>query len=185
MVVKLVAMPQIKLLTLFILAILISLTLAADATPTFKQTLPVIKQALRVQNFEIINQQIALNGIVSAKIKRVMAKTNAKPTTGRNTLAHLLLRSEPLFTKLAVNFIRQQYSRSSPAERNMYVNSLVIKKVFEKPDRATAHGSFKGNKASFYGKKIKGQWVIVGIESAIIDQEIDNLLKLLLNRDTL
>lgn len=177
-------MKRLLLILIVLKLIIISIPAEAESTLTFKQSLPVIKQALRNQNFKILDQQIALNGIVGSKIKKVIGKPKTKSSTGRKTLAGLLLKSEPLLTKLATNFIRQNYSKSSQAERNMYVATLIIKKVFEKPERGTAHGSFMGKPASFYAKKIKGKWVIVGVDSVIIDQEIDNLLKILLNRDT-
>lgn len=151
----------------------------AKGEETFKETIAVLQKAVLDKNMPVLNRHIALKGIVKTKIKRLTSRAGKEKSLAAKITAKAVDFGEPVLTDLATRYVLIEFSKSSRGLRQKYLNTLKITKVGEKGDVGYASGSFLGRPALLSAIKIKGTWVIVGAESARVDQELDNLIKLL------
>jgi len=147
--------------------------------PTFAQTAPLIQKALLNKEMNVLYKQIDLTGIVRSKIRRVADQAaDQKSNKARLFGKALKLGGAPL-TKLVTEIVLKEYRSSPYSLRQSYLNRLKIDQVGEKGDSGYAIGTFMGSPAYISAVKAKGTWVVVGVGSAVIDRELDNLLRLL------
>jgi hypothetical protein len=143
---------------------LVSLALAQTTWaegPTFTQTAPLIQNALLKKDLAVLTRQVDLSGIVRAKIPK-----------------KLKLVSAPL-ARLVTEIVLKEYRASTYSIRQSYLNRLKISRIGEKDNIGYAVGTFMGSPCYISALRINGTWVIVGANSAFIDRELDNLLRLI------
>lgn len=146
----------------------------------FKQTLNKLETALLTQNMVYLNQHVAFDSIVKAKLKKFASKAKTEGSFVGKSAGKLMNFGEGALTGLATKFILSEYGKSSPALRQAYFNHFKLGKVGENGNYAFASATFLGNPAVISAIKDKNSnWVIIGVESPIIDKEFNNLLKIL------
>lgn len=145
---------------------------------SFKATLDKLEGALLNQNFKIINTHLALESIIRNKIKRLSLRAEKSSSSLKRAVGKIADFSAVPVAKATTPLIMSQYKKSSYGLRKTYLQSLKFSKFEVKGDSASASGVFLGQPASVYAKKIKGEWVIVGAESSLIDAELKKILRL-------
>lgn len=164
-------------LLLAIIACCLALTVSSGAEP-FKSTVQQLKTALAAQDMPYLTKHIALQTIVQNKIKKYVKKASEKDSVLINVAGKLVNISEPLLTKMVSNAVLSEYGKASPDFIGSRVATLKFTKFGEKGSSAYALGSFWGSPGSLTGlKNAAGDWVIVDVQSAVIDQELRGLLQ--------
>jgi len=167
-----------KIFILLIAGLLLASPTSAKAETSFKSTLNQLKSALLNKDFKIINSHLALSGIIRSKVKKLSKQAQKNKSLLKRAVGKVAGFSEPLVTKATTKFVLREYGKSSRSLRAKYLKSLRFSKIKVKGKTAYAIGSFLGKPASVYAKKIKGKWVIVGVESPLIDADLKRILRL-------
>ncbi|MDI6731195.1 MAG: hypothetical protein QME05_01260 [Candidatus Margulisbacteria bacterium] len=153
--------------------------LASDQeTANFKATIDQLQMALVFGDMDYIHAHLSLNSILQAKIKKFSSLVQKQGGFWKRTAAKIVGAGESLAAKGAAVVIEKEYGKTSRSLRKFYKNSLNLSSYKVKGDKATASGSFLGSPALLSAVKIKGKWVVVGVESPLIDKEVKRILKL-------
>jgi hypothetical protein len=164
------------LVVLLILALGAGLALAKPLT--FKETVVMLQKALVAKDMAILSKHIALESIVRGKIKKYAHKAEAKDSVVFSVAGRLVSLSEPLLTKTVTNVVLSEYGKASPGYISSLVSTMKFKKIGEKGNVGYAAGSFYGSAGYLAGlKNAQGDWIIVGADSPVLDQELAAFLK--------
>ena len=87
--------------------------------------------------------------------------------------------SESVLTKIISEIVIKEYKVTPRAVVKSYLNRLKITGIGEKGNMGYAYGTFLEKPFYLSAVKTKGRWLIIGAESAVIDHEMDYLLKTL------
>ncbi len=127
----------------------------------------------------LIVERIALEGIVRGKVRKYARLAGKNRSLMARSAGAVASWSEPAITRAASSFVLKEFGRSSPARRRRYLNALHITKVGDNGQSGYVSGSFLGRPAFLAALRSGGDWVIVGAESPIIDEEFNRLLRFL------
>jgi len=170
-----------KKLSLILMLLLLVLPSFAANIPkqddgTFVQTLPLIQNALLNKDMPYLNQRIATEGIVKAKVDKILKKAESGSFFSKvgGFIAEM---NRGNISKTISGLALHAYTGSSAAQRKYYLSRVKIKHVQEKDNQGTATGLFMGEGLVISGIKKGGKWIIVEIDSPLIDQEIKFALK--------
>lgn len=145
---------------------------------SFQAAVLRIQTAITTKNMPVLTRHIALEKIVANKIKKYSHKAESKGSITLSVAGKLVNLSEPLLTKMVANIVLREYGKASPAYINSYTSTLKFSKIGEKDNYGYAGGSFMGSRGLLSGlKNDKGEWIIVDVESPIIDRELNSLMK--------
>jgi hypothetical protein len=164
----------------WILILLICCSCAwATNTNDFGQTISLMQKALFEKNTDFLLEHIDLNGIVKAKIKKLSSQASKQKSKTSKMTGKAIGFTEPILTKLATHFITKEFSKSTLSLRQKYLDALIISKTGGNDQVGFAYGTFAGKPATIVAIKEQGKWIIIGVESPIIDQELNILLNYL------
>ena len=155
---------------------LVLLIQLAGAEP-LNRTVSKIKQALLLKDYKVLNRQVALESIVKAKIRKFSGLLREKRSLMVRTAGRMMQMSEPVTAKLITNYILSQYNNSSLDQRSEFLNTFLPQKISELEQVAYVSGCFMGAGITIAAANLDGEWVVVGVESPLIDNEFKNLLK--------
>ena len=143
------------------------------------ETIDSLRQALRQKDLGTLQSHIALESIVRSKLKRYALKAKRKESLTAKVAGQALSMSEGKLAPLATSYILSEFGHSSGGLRQSYLSSLKINRVMERGNYGVAVGSFMGEQVIISCLKIEGNWIVVGVDSPLIDREFRNLLKIL------
>lgn len=146
---------------------------------TFKQTSPIIQKALLEKDLTTLYEHIDLYGIVRSKIRKLSQKAEQKKALRYKILSKTIGLSKSVLTKIVSEIVIKEYKVTPRAAVKAYLNRLKITGIGEKGNMGYAYGTFLGKPFYLSAVKNKGNWLIVGAGSAVIDHEMDYLLKAL------
>jgi len=156
--------------------LLILLVQLAGAEP-LSRTVSKVKQALLLKNYKVLNRQVALESIVKAKLRKFSGLLKEKRSLMVRTAGRVMQLSEPVTAKLITNYILRQYNNSSLDQRSEFLTTFLPQKISELEQVAYVSGCFMGAGITIAAANLDGEWVVVGVESPLIDNEFKNLLK--------
>lgn len=162
----------------FILALAGAALTLDQETGHFKATLDQLQLALVFGDLDYIHAHLSLDAILQAKIKQFSALVQKQSGFWKRTAAKIVGTGDFLVAKGAAVIIEKEYSRSSRSLRKYYKQNLALLSYKVKGDKAAASGLLLGAPASLFAVKTKGEWVVVGIESPLIDREVKRILKI-------
>lgn len=167
------------LVAILIIFSLVIPTYASIKEVSFRATIDLLENAIRSGDGNALAKHVDLNGILRYKIRRYSAKAEQKSSAVTRLAGRLAGFSEPAITGAASRFIMSEFSKSSPGLRGGYLRSLDLTKIGKAGRSAYAVGTFLGKPAVLSAVKIGTQWIIIGVESPIIDSEFKNLLRII------
>lgn len=144
-----------------------------------KATVAELRQAIAAKNLPLLERKIPLDQLIRQKIKKYSQQVQTKGNWLGKSAGKLAQLGEGAVTAAAAQYIRREFSRSTPALRQHYLQALVFNKYGVKGDYGFASGSFLGRPAYLSLVKVKNGWTIVGADSPVLDEEFNNLLKIL------
>lgn len=157
----------------FILCMLSSIVFADNS---LKRTVDEIEQALLEKDIEVLNQHISLNSIISSKIKYMLSKVRSKKSIMAKSLGGLGGLSEPMLTKAVSKLTLSEFSKSSLELRKSYLSQLYVSKIDNRDQIGLVSGSFMGKPFSAAFVKNNDIWVLVSIQSTLVDHELQAAL---------
>lgn len=167
-----------KRLMVVLLIIALSTGLALAKQLTFKETVVMLQKALVTKDMAVLSKHIALESIVRGKIKKYARKAESKDSLVFSVAGRLVSMSEPLLTKTVTNIVLNEFGKASPGYISSLVSTMKFKKIGEKGNVGYATGSFYGSSGYLAGlKNAQGDWIIVGADSPVLDQELALFLK--------
>lgn len=155
---------------------LIQLSVPAGAK-SLDRTVGKIKQALLLKDYKVLNQQVALESIVKAKLRKYSGLLREKRSLMVRTAGKVMQMSEPVTAKIITNYILSQYNNSSLDQRSDFLSTFLPQRVHELEQVAYVSGCFMGAGITIAAANLNGEWVVVGVESPLIDNEFKKLLK--------
>jgi hypothetical protein len=149
---------------------------AANKNNTFAKTIPQIQKALVNKDQKYISQHVALESIIRYKVDQYVKKAQQGSMISKigGFVASL---GEGGASKLIAKMALSSYNKSSLSDRQYFLNQVKINRVTETKDKGSAAGSFMGKPLGLSGICKNGQWIIVAVESPLINLEIKNALK--------
>lgn len=167
-----------KVIGLFILAICLASPGLARSL-SLPETIDSLRQALRQKDMATLQSHIALESIVRSKLKRYALKAKRKESLTAKVAGQALAMSEGKLAQLATSYILSEFRHSSGGLRQSYLSSLKIDRIMERGNYGVAVGSFMGGQVIISCLKIENKWIVVGVDSPLIDREFRNLLKIM------
>lgn len=158
------------------LVLLVQLSVPAGAG-SVDRAVSKIRQALLLKDYKVLNQQVALESIVKAKLHKFSGLLKVKRSLMVRTAGRVMQMSEPVTAKIITNYILSQYNNSSLDQRSEFLNTFLPQKISELEQVAYVSGNFMGAGITIAAANLDGEWVVVGVESPLIDNEFKNLLK--------
>ncbi|MBU0672678.1 MAG: hypothetical protein KJ732_06605 [Candidatus Margulisbacteria bacterium] len=163
--------------------LLISLLVPATTQElTFKQMSPLLQKAILDKDMAVLQKHIDLYGIIKSKIHTLSQKAQQKKSFRYKILGKTIGLSESILAKLASEVVIKEFKITPRAVRKRYLDQLKIEGIGQQGRQGYAFGAFMGKPFHIAAIKTKGKWLIIGVESEIIDQEMDYLLKALSRR---
>ena len=170
---------RLLLLSLSILFVLQTTTIALDKdAEEFKATCDQLQLALVFGDMDYINAHLALDSIIQAKIKKFSGLVQKQSGFWKRTAAKIVGAGDSVLAKTVSGIAIKEYNKSPRSMRKQFKKNLSLTSYKVKGDTATASGSFMSSPASLYAIKKNGQWIVVGVESPLVDEEIKKLLKI-------
>ena len=171
-----------KIIILIVFCILLASFVSANTKnsgPSLQITLKVIQNALLDKDMVTLNRHIAFQSIVESKLKKYSKVAKKNKSFGNKVLGNAMSLGQPMFGGIATNFILKEYAKSPRSLRQYYYNSLKINSIKEKGNNAVARVSFMGSPGLIYCTNTNNTWMITNVESPVIDQEFQNLMKII------
>jgi hypothetical protein len=164
---------------LFLTMVFLATSPVSASMAEIKAAVDELHQAIATKNLLLLEKKIPLDQLVRSKIKKYSRQAQAKGNWVGKSAGKLAQLGEGAVTAAATKFIRREFSRSTPALRQHYLKGLVFTKYGEKGNYGFASGSFLGRPAYLSLIKNKNGWLVVGADSPVLDEEFNNLLKIL------
>jgi hypothetical protein len=147
-------------------------------TAVFKETLDQLQLALVYQDMGYINEHLSLDGVIKAKIDQLSSLAQKQGGMWKKSAAKFAGLMDKVLAKTASTFILREYNKSPLALRKQYQQGLKLTTYQVKEDKGFASGIFLGQPASLTATKIKDEWVVVSVESPLINKELKRILKI-------
>ena len=147
-------------------------------TGPFKAAIDQLQLALVFGDMDYVHAHLSLDSILQVKIKKFSSLVQKQSGFWKRTAAKIVGAGDSLAAKGAAVVIEKEYSKTPRSLRKYYKQNLHITAYKVKGDKAFASGSFLGSPASLSAVKIKGNWVVVSVDSPLIDKEVKRILKI-------
>lgn len=152
--------------------------LAENKNDSLKNTIALLRNALLKKDMQVLLKHIDFNGIIKAKVKGYAFRAQKKGFMLK-AAGKIVSLGEPVINIAASKYILNEFSRSSLTLRKSYLSSLSINKCWDNGQAGVVTGTFMGELAILQALKINGKWVVVSVNSPLIDREFRDLLKML------
>jgi hypothetical protein len=147
-------------------------------TASFKDMVQMLRRALLNKDLQFLEAHVDLEGIVKEKVRRFSSTVQGEPQFTAKIAGKIISLSDFLLAQMACSHIRKEYAKTSPALCQRYYRALVIHRVVEnKNETGTVTASFLGSPATLSAVFKDGRWIVVGVESPVIDKEFKLLIK--------
>ena len=170
---------MLKFLVLLMTFLFILSPTEANSLLPFKQMDPLLHQALLEKDLPALYKHIDLSGIVRSKVRKFSQKAGQEKDLRSKILSKGVGLTEPVLTRIISEIVVKEFKVTPRAVVQSYLNHLKIQGIGEKGNIGYAYGMFLGKPFYLSAVKHNGDWLIIGAESAVIDHEIDYLLKAL------
>ena len=148
-----------RLIVLLLGFMVVPVIAAESVTPPFSQTFAQLQKAILVKDFEVLRRHVDLENIVRSKINK-FTKWGDFP-----------------LARLADQRILDEYAKSRIDTIQYYYRRFRVISITQDGDRAAVCGTFMREAARLNAIFTDGRWIVVSVESPIIDREFENLLK--------
>jgi len=167
------------ILSVMALILLVSSSYAAKNTKdlSLKQTVPIVINALLEKDVPLLERHVDFDNIVSGKVKKYANIAKGKESFLVKSAGKLTEMSEPVITKAIRKLTLSEYSKAKRSYVKWYVDRIDVKKVQSREQIGFVSGVFMGKPFFASVVNVSGYWVVKGLESPLIDEELKLTLR--------